>query len=495
MIILPTSDIVVNPVAVSPPVEHGENSARWLTVVRHVTAAALALTVVGAVAYWQLMVYAGQIQRAANPTQLTPAASSGAGDATQPAQEPPVASNAAIDDTAATEPPAQASPPLAGPAPSTSGPLHPSIEPALTAPVFQAFATDDADQTPTTTAAELSVASSDDPDAVWLDSVSGGQLLRLASALPEPPSQQPAIGQSAAGTEPVEPQAQTAVVTEKPSEVVPALTNTATPAPATDSGLAAAPASRAPGADIQASPGDAADASHAAGDAETAPIVASEASNTSTPTAEHVPPPATNPVAPPPAVPATPEPVPDITASLAMPTAPSVSSPVATPAPVQPQQSAIVSLPPVATPTKVPATSPQVPSAATAPVAPPPTSAASVDSATLHAPIPPKQPPPAAPVASSAPHLDLGLLLSRGNAMLALGDISAARLFYERAAALGSAGAATALGNTSDAAFLASIQAKGIVPDQAAAIAWYRKAAALGDTEAVRQLKRFAPAQ
>ena len=64
------------------------------------------LTIIGAVAYLQLTVYAGQIQRAANSAQLTPAASSGAGDATQPAQEPPSALNA-IDDTAATEPPAQ----------------------------------------------------------------------------------------------------------------------------------------------------------------------------------------------------------------------------------------------------------------------------------------------------------------------------------------------------------------------------------------------------
>ena len=241
------------------------------------------LTVAGAFAYLQLTVYARQIQRAANSAQLTPAASSGAGDATQPAQEPPSALNAAIDDTAA---------------PSTSRPLHPSIQPALTAPVFQPFVTDDADQPPAATATELSVAPS-----------------------------------------------------------------------------------------------------------------------------------------------------------------------------------------------------PQVLSAATAPVAPPPpVSAVSVDGATLHAPIPPKPPPSAAPVAS-APQLDLGLLLSRGNAMLALGDISAARLLYERATALGSAGAATRLGNTYDADFLASIRAKGIVADQAAAIAWYRKAAALGDTEAVHQLKRFAPAQ
>jgi hypothetical protein len=287
------------------------------------------LTVVGAFAYLQLTVYAGQIQRAANSAQVTPALSSGGGDATPPAQEPPSALNAVIDDTAA---------------PSTPRPLHPSIQLALTAPVFQAFAPDDAFPPPTGTATELSVAPSDDPNVVWLDSVNGDQPLSLASAS---------------------------------------------------------------------------------------------------------------------------------------------------------QQLAIVSLPSVATPDEVLATSPQVLSAATAPVAPPPVSAVSGDGATLHAPIPPKPPPSAAPVAS-APQLDPGLLpllLSRGNAMLALGDISAARLLYERATALGSAGAATRLGNTYDAGFLASIQARGIVADQAAAIAWYRKAAVLGDTEAVHQLERFAPAQ
>ena len=50
--------------------------------------------------------------------------------------------------------------------------------------------------------------------------------------------------------------------------------------------------------------------------------------------------------------------------------------------------------------------------------------------------------------------------------MLALGDISAARLLYERAAALGSAKAATALGKTYDPAFLASIQVSGLAPNR-----------------------------
>ena len=526
--ILPTSDRVAD----SPPVEHTRKSARWPTAVRHVTAAALMLTVVGGVAYWQLAFQAGQIQGAANSAAPAPATSSGVGDAAPPPQEAPPSSNAAIHGSVETEPAAQASPAAAGPAPGPSGPLPPSMQPTLTAPVFRAVTTDGADQPPADRTAELSVALSDDPDAVWLvlDSVSPGQLLSLAFPPAEPPPQPPAIGPSIAGTEPGELQAQTAVVAEKPSEVVPALTNTATPAPATDSALAAAPASRAPGADIQPSPSDAADVGRPERNADTAPMVASVPSNASTPTAAPMPPPpATDAVAPPPAVPAIPQTVLDIDASPAVPAMASGSPLVATPtparpeqgtssppvltpsAPVAPQLSAIIALPPVTTPDEVPATSPQIPSAAAAPVAPPPTSGASAGIATPPAPVaptalvgnsaaslrvpePPK-PPPAAAQVVPAPHLDLGLLLSRGDAMLALGDISAARLFYERAAALGSAGAATALGNTYDAAFLASIQAKGIVPDQAAAIAWYRKAASLGDTEAVRQLQRLAPAQ
>ena len=75
--------------------------------------------------------------------------------------------------------------------------------------------------------------------------------------------------------------------------------------------------------------------------------------------------------------------------------------------------------------------------------------------------------------------------------MLSLGDISAARLLYERAAALGSARAATAVGKTFDPAFLATIHASGIPPDPAAAASWYRKAAALGDSEAADRLARL----
>lgn len=79
--------------------------------------------------------------------------------------------------------------------------------------------------------------------------------------------------------------------------------------------------------------------------------------------------------------------------------------------------------------------------------------------------------------------------------MVVLGDISAARLLYQRAAALGSAQAATAIGKTYDPTFLTSIRASGIVADRTAAAAWYRKGAAMGDREGADRLARLSQAQ
>jgi hypothetical protein len=142
---------------------------------RHVTAAALMLTVIGTLAYSQLTIHAGHTQRPANSPVLVPAALSGVGDIASLPEEALLASNVAIDGNIATEPPAQASPAPSGPAPSPSGPapspsgpLSPSIQPVLTASVFQAVTADDADQPHATIAAELSVALLDNPVAVWL---------------------------------------------------------------------------------------------------------------------------------------------------------------------------------------------------------------------------------------------------------------------------------------------------------------------------------------
>lgn len=68
--------------------------------------------------------------------------------------------------------------------------------------------------------------------------------------------------------------------------------------------------------------------------------------------------------------------------------------------------------------------------------------------------------------------------------MLAVGDISAARLLYERAAEEGSGAAALALGRTHDPAELARLGARGLRADPAAAALWYRRALSLGEPAA-----------
>jgi TPR repeat protein len=70
--------------------------------------------------------------------------------------------------------------------------------------------------------------------------------------------------------------------------------------------------------------------------------------------------------------------------------------------------------------------------------------------------------------------------------MVARRDISAARLLYERAATAGDGRAAAALARTYDPAFLAEVGAHGIAADASLALAWYRKAASLGDDARAR---------
>jgi TPR repeat protein len=85
----------------------------------------------------------------------------------------------------------------------------------------------------------------------------------------------------------------------------------------------------------------------------------------------------------------------------------------------------------------------------------------------------------------------LTLLLRRGDALLALGDVSGARLLYERAAAAGDARGATGAGKTYDPVFLLTIGARGIRADPIAAANWYRRAIELGDQTAVARLTQL----
>jgi hypothetical protein len=84
----------------------------------------------------------------------------------------------------------------------------------------------------------------------------------------------------------------------------------------------------------------------------------------------------------------------------------------------------------------------------------------------------------------------LALLLERGAAMLADGDVSAARKVYTRAADGGSSLAAEELGKTYDPKYLADRHVVGMQPDPMMAASWYRRAVALGDAGAAGLLQR-----
>ena len=106
--------------------------------------------------------------------------------------------------------------------------------------------------------------------------------------------------------------------------------------------------------------------------------------------------------------------------------------------------------------------------------------------------------PVAAPVAvAGRPAMDAELmaaLMRRGEALVALGDISAARLVYGRAAAGGSGAAAAALGRTWDPRFLAGIGGRGISGDEATAARWYRQGMTLGEAAAGEWLRQLGQA-
>jgi len=82
----------------------------------------------------------------------------------------------------------------------------------------------------------------------------------------------------------------------------------------------------------------------------------------------------------------------------------------------------------------------------------------------------------------------LTALLTRAKQLLALGDIGAARLLLERAASAQDASAAFLLARTYDPTVLGSPNTRTITPDARLARDWYRKAAALGSSEAQKRL-------
>jgi hypothetical protein len=92
-------------------------------------------------------------------------------------------------------------------------------------------------------------------------------------------------------------------------------------------------------------------------------------------------------------------------------------------------------------------------------------------------------------------HLDpdvIASLLKRADALIASGDVAAARLVLLRAADAGDARAAMTLAGTYDPAVLEKLDVHGVVPNVAMARSWYEKAKKLGSAEAPQRLEMLA---
>jgi TPR repeat protein len=94
------------------------------------------------------------------------------------------------------------------------------------------------------------------------------------------------------------------------------------------------------------------------------------------------------------------------------------------------------------------------------------------------------------PPASAAP--EIAAKMKIGAELMATGDVTAARMMFERAAEAGEATAAFALAETYDPAVLRRLRLRGgISPDVALARRWYEKARDLGSIAAPERIVRL----
>jgi TPR repeat protein len=87
---------------------------------------------------------------------------------------------------------------------------------------------------------------------------------------------------------------------------------------------------------------------------------------------------------------------------------------------------------------------------------------------------------------------EIAALVKRGRDFIANGDLASARLVLRRAADGGDAQAALLLGSTYDPAMFKQLRVIGSAPDPAQARVWYQRAAELGSAEAVDRLEGLA---
>jgi hypothetical protein len=100
-----------------------------------------------------------------------------------------------------------------------------------------------------------------------------------------------------------------------------------------------------------------------------------------------------------------------------------------------------------------------------------------------------------APPESTSPQIndeEMAPLLASDRTFLIIGEVTAARMAFRRAAESGDAQAALALGGTFDPLVLKSLGAVGFAADLAEARRWYQKAAELGSRGAAQRLNQLA---
>ncbi|MGZ6229126.1 MAG: hypothetical protein ACXWNE_13450 [Candidatus Binataceae bacterium] len=133
--------------------------------------------------------------------------------------------------------------------------------------------------------------------------------------------------------------------------------------------------------------------------------------------------------------------------------------------------------------------------AAATPVAEPPAMAAQPPQ--VQAVEPPAQPAPAPAPAFSPPvrtldRDEIAALYRRGEQLIQQGDIAAARLMFARAAEVGDARSALALGASYDPDVLRKLGVLGVAADPALAREWYSKASSFGSREAAQRIELLA---
>lgn len=77
----------------------------------------------------------------------------------------------------------------------------------------------------------------------------------------------------------------------------------------------------------------------------------------------------------------------------------------------------------------------------------------------------------------------------QGEAQLAVGDVSGARMFFKRAADGGDAQAAVSMGATYDPKLFETLKVQGMVPDRELARKWYQRAVDLGSKDAFERIQ------